>query len=162
GDEVELLQLGQALDQLAHLRAEQLVDLLARGGGVLDRVVQQRHRYRGLVEVHVSEDRGDLQRMREVRIAGGAALMAMLLHGVDIGLVEQRLVDVRLVALTALDKLVLTHHCTMTQAQKQSSADPKQPALEIDSHETPAAEGRESDAISSRRSFRGNQPLDAG
>jgi len=34
----------------------------------------------------------------------------MLLHGIDIGLVEQRLVDVRLVALDALDKLILTHH----------------------------------------------------
>jgi hypothetical protein len=34
----------------------------------------------------------------------------MLLHGIDVGLVEQRLVDVRLVALDALDKLILTHH----------------------------------------------------
>jgi len=34
----------------------------------------------------------------------------MLLHGVDIGLVEQSLVDVGLVALDALDKLILTHH----------------------------------------------------
>ena len=82
----------------------------ARGGGVLDRVVQQRDRDRRLVEMHVGQDRGDFERMREIGIAGGALLMAMLLHGIDIGLVEQRLVDVRLVALDALDKLVLTHH----------------------------------------------------
>ena len=50
GDEVELLQLGQPLDQLADLGAEQLVDLGAGGGGVLDRVVQQRDRDRGVVE----------------------------------------------------------------------------------------------------------------
>ncbi len=109
-DEVELLELGQALDQPAHLGAEQLVDLGAGGGGILDRVVQQRDRDRGLVEMHVGQDRGDLERMREVGVAGGALLVAMLLHGVDIGLVEQRLVDVGLVALHALDKLVLTHH----------------------------------------------------
>ena len=78
--------------------------------GVLDRVVQQRDRDRRLVEMHVGQDRGDFERMREIGIAGGALLLAMLLHGIDIGLVEQRLVDVRLVALDPLDKLVLTHH----------------------------------------------------
>jgi len=47
----------------------------------------------------------------------------MLLHGVDIGLVEQRLVDVRLVALHALDKLVLTHHGRLTtKGWNESSA----------------------------------------
>ena len=95
---------------MPNLRPEQLVDLLAGGGGVLDRVVQQRDRDGRLVEMHVGEDRRDFERMREIGIAGGAALVAMLLHGIDVGLVEQRLVDVRLVALDALDKLVLTHH----------------------------------------------------
>ena len=109
-DQVELLQLGQALDQLADIRAEQLVDLLAGRRGVLDRVVQQRDGDRRLVEMHVGEDRRDFERMREIGIAGSAPLVAMLLHGIDIGLVEQRLVDVGLVALNALDKLVLTHH----------------------------------------------------
>ena len=110
GDEVELLELGQALDQLADFRAEQLVDLGPRRRRVLDRVVQQGDGDRRLVEVHVGEDGGDFERMREIGIAGGALLVAMLLHGIDIGLVEQRLVDVGLVALDALDKLVLTHH----------------------------------------------------
>ena len=41
-DEVEPLQLGEALDQLADVLAEQLVDLGAGGLGVLDGVVQQR------------------------------------------------------------------------------------------------------------------------
>ena len=41
-DEVELLDLGQAVDERADLVAEQLVDLLARRLGVLDRVVQHR------------------------------------------------------------------------------------------------------------------------
>ena len=40
GDEVERSELGQPVDQLADLLAEHLVDLLARDGRVLDRVVQ--------------------------------------------------------------------------------------------------------------------------
>ena len=60
--------------------------------------------------MHVGEDGRDFERMREIRIARGASLMPMLLHGIDIGPVEQRLVDVGLVALHALDKLILTHH----------------------------------------------------
>ena len=48
--------------------------------------------------------------MRKIGVARRPALGAVLLHGVDIGLVEERLVDIGLVALNALDKLVLTHH----------------------------------------------------
>ena len=44
GDEVELFELGQAIDQAADLLAEDLVDFRARDGGVFDRVVQHRRR----------------------------------------------------------------------------------------------------------------------
>ena len=100
GDEVELLELGQAVDQRADLAAEQLVDLGARRRGVLDGVVQQRRDDGRVVELEVGQDRGDFERMREVGIAGGALLRAMRLHGVDVGAVEQVLVGVRIVALT--------------------------------------------------------------
>ena len=43
-DQVELLQLGQALDQLAEIGTEQFVDLGPRRRRVLDRVVQERNR----------------------------------------------------------------------------------------------------------------------
>ena len=109
-DEVELLELGQALDQGADVLAEQLVDLGAGGRRVLDRVVQQRRRDGGVVELEVGQDRRDFERMGEIRVAGGALLLAMRLHGVDIGAVEQRLVGVGIVAADALDQLVLPHH----------------------------------------------------
>ena len=109
-DEVQPLELGQPLDQLAEVGTEQFVDLLPRRAGVLDRVVQERDGDRGLVHVHVGQDRRHFERVREIRIAGCALLVAVLLHGVDIGLVEQGLVDFGLVALDALDKLVLAHH----------------------------------------------------
>ena len=79
-------------------------------GGVLDRVVQQRGRDGGVVELEVGQDRGDFERMREIGIARGALLLAMRLHGVDIGAVEQRLVGVGVVAAHPLDQLVLPHH----------------------------------------------------
>jgi hypothetical protein len=109
-NQVELLELGQAFDQLAHVGPEQLVDLLPGGGGVLDRIVQQRHGDRRFVHMHVGEDRRDLERVREIRVPRGALLVPMFLHRIDVGAVEQRLVHVGLVALHALDKLILPHH----------------------------------------------------
>jgi hypothetical protein len=72
--------------------------------------VQQRDGNRRLVEMHIGQDGGDFERMRKIWVARGAFLMPMLLHGIDVGPIEQRLVYVRLVALNALDKLILTHH----------------------------------------------------
>ena len=100
GDEVELLQLGQALDQRADVGAEQAVDLGAGGVGILDGVVQERRGDGRVVELEIGEDRGDLERVREVRIAGGAHLLAMGAHGIDIGAVEQVLVGAGLYCLT--------------------------------------------------------------
>ena len=117
-DEVELLQLGQSLDELSDVGAEQLIDFSPRRRRILDRVVQQRDGDRRLVEMHVGQDCGDFERMREIRIARSPPLMPMLLHGIDIGSVEQRLVHVRLVALNALDKLILTHHGLSSASQK--------------------------------------------
>ena len=93
-DEVEPLELGQPFDQVADVLAEQLVDLGARRLGVLDGVVQQRRRDRGIIELVIGEDRGDFERMGEIGIARGALLLAMGLHGIDIGAVEQALVGI--------------------------------------------------------------------
>ena len=106
GDEVELLDLGEAVDQRADLGAEQRVDLAPRGAGILDGVVQQRRGDGGVVEPHLGEDGGDFERMGEEGRAGRPLLVAMRLHGIDIGAVEQRLVGVGLVALHPLDQLI--------------------------------------------------------
>ena len=95
GDEIEPLQLGQAFDQNADFVAEQPVDLGAGGVGILDGVVQQRRGDGGVVELEIGEDRGDFERVREIGIAGGALLLAMRPHGVDVGAVEQILVGRR-------------------------------------------------------------------
>ncbi len=109
-DEVEALDLGQAVDQRADLGPEQLVDLGPRDGGVLDHVVQQRRDDGRVVELQVGEDGGDFERMGEIGFAGGALLVAVRLHGIDVGAIEQRLVRLGIVAENPLDELVLPHH----------------------------------------------------
>ena len=98
GDEVEAADLGEAVDQLADLGAEQLVDLRPGDGRVLDDVVQQRRDDGRVVELQVGEDGGDFERVGEIRIAGGALLVAVRLHRIDVGAVEQRLIRLGIVA----------------------------------------------------------------
>ena len=58
----------------------------------------------------LGQDRGDFKRMGEIGIAGGAFLVPVRPHRIDIGPVEQRLVRIRIVAENLLDKLILPHH----------------------------------------------------
>ena len=107
--EIELVELGQSLHQGTDLLAEQAVDLVARGVGVLDRVVQKRHRNGALIDVHLGQDLGHREGVGDVGLARSALLRPVLLHGVNIGPVEQVLVHVRLVGANALDQLELAH-----------------------------------------------------
>ncbi len=110
GGEIEFVELGEPVDQAADLGPEDLVDLLAGGGRVLDRVVQHRGDDRRIVELEIGQDRGDLERMGKERIARGALLRPMGLHRVNIGAIEQVLVGVRIVAADALNQFILPHH----------------------------------------------------
>ena len=110
GGEIELVELGQAVDEAADLGAEHAVDLVAGDRRVLDRVVQHGGDDGGVVELELGEDRGDFERMREIGVAGGALLLAVRLHREDIGAIEQILVRLRIVAPDALDQFVLPHH----------------------------------------------------
>ena len=97
GENFQLGELGDAVHQTGDLLAEILLDVLIGDQRVLDRVVQQRGHDGGHVELELGEDGGDFQRMGEIGIARGAELLAMRGHGIDIGLVEQRLVGVRVI-----------------------------------------------------------------
>ncbi len=110
GDEVEPLDLGEAVDEGADLGAEKLIDLGARRVRILDDVVQQRGDDGRVVELELGQDRGDFERMREVGSTGGALLRAMSLHGIDVGAVEKRFVGGRIVLLNPFDEFVLAHH----------------------------------------------------
>ena len=104
------LQLGQALHQRADLGPEDVVDLGAGRLGILDGVVQQRRDDGGVVELEIGEDRGDLERMRKIGVAGGAGLRAVRLHGIDIGAVQQVFVGIGIIGPDAFDQIVLPHH----------------------------------------------------
>ena len=110
GDEVEALDLGQAIDQAADLGAEHLVDFGPRRVGILDHVVQQRRRDGRVVELQVGQDGGDFERMGEIGRAGGALLVAVRLHRIDVRAVEQRLVRLWIVFQNPFDEFVLPHH----------------------------------------------------
>ena len=105
--QVEPLQLGEAFHQVPDVGAEQMVDLGAGGLGILDRVMQQRRRDGGVVELVLGKDRGDFERMGDIGVAGQPPLFAMRLHGIHIGAVEKVLVRMGIVLADAFDQVVL-------------------------------------------------------
>ena len=117
GDEVEPLELGEPFHQRTDVLPEHLVDLGPGGGGILDGVVQERSSDGGVVQLQIGQDRRDFQRMREVGIAGRTLLLAVRLHGIDVGAVKQRLAGRGIVALHALDQIVLPHHWRLRRAR---------------------------------------------
>ena len=110
---LDLAELGHPVDQPRDIGAEQFLDLLVGGDGVLDRVVEDRGDDRLVVELQIGEDAGDFDRMAEIRVARGAHLGAVGLHREDIGAVEQGLVGIGIVGPNLLDQLILPQHAPM-------------------------------------------------
>ena len=108
--QIELLQLGEALDQSADFVAKDLVDLGAGRLGILNGVVEQSRDDRGVVELQVGQDRSDFERMREIRVAGRPGLLAVGAHRVHVGAVEEILVGLWVVGADPLNQVVLPHH----------------------------------------------------
>jgi hypothetical protein len=79
------------LDEVGDPVAEALADVLGRGVGVLDEVVQQAGGDDLVVEAPVAQEHGDLQRVQdERREVGVAALPAVQVLRVRVGLARQR------------------------------------------------------------------------
>ncbi len=110
GDEVELAELGQSVDQAADLLAERLVHVPPRGLGVLDRVVQHRRDDRRVVDLEIGQNGRDFERMRKIRIAGRALLCPVRLHRKDVGAVQELFIGVRIVAADPFHQFILPHH----------------------------------------------------
>ncbi len=75
---LDLVDIGDALDDVGHLLAEAGLNLLVGGGRVLDRVVQQARGDGGRVHLHLRQHLGYLERMNDVGLAGGPHLALMM------------------------------------------------------------------------------------
>ncbi|MCO4699404.1 hypothetical protein LRR80_05499 [Streptomyces sp. RO-S4] len=103
GPVVDLLQLGDAVDEVADLLAELLAHLLERDVGVLDGVVQQRGGQRRGLGAEFGQDEGDGERVGDVRLAALAHLSAVRGLGQHIGAAQRFEVGVGVVGSVRLD-----------------------------------------------------------
>ena len=103
-------QLGHPFDQRQHLGAEQLVDLLGLGEGVLDGVMEQPGDDGSLVELQLREQAGDLQRVDQVGLPRLPDLPLMDLGAVDVGLLDQVQIRFRPVGVDPLEDVVEADH----------------------------------------------------
>ena len=93
--EDHLVELGDAVDQMADLDAEVGGQRLQRVAGVLDGVVQQRGDQRGGVHAEFGEDVRDRQRMGDVGVTGAAELVGVAQLGDLVGALQDRQVGLR-------------------------------------------------------------------
>src|SRR5262249_21937132 len=76
-------------------------------------------------------------RMGEEWRAGSPLLVAVRLHGIDIGAVEQRLVGVGLIALNPLDQLVLPGHGAASRLRRRPRAGARSAFTQTGSRSSP-------------------------
>lgn len=99
--ELDLVQLGDAVDEQGDHVAEVTAQVLQAVLGVLDGVVQQARHQRGRVHAQLGEDGGDRERVRDVRVAALALLAAVPAFGNLVGaldLAEGGVLDLRVIA----------------------------------------------------------------
>ena len=84
-EQIEAADFGGAFDEAGDIGAELVGDGGERNFGVFDDVVKQRGAERGDVELHVREEVGDFDGMREERFAGKARLRFVLFGGEIVG-----------------------------------------------------------------------------
>ena len=87
--ELQLPELGDAVDERHYVLAEALFQLFAGEASVFEHVVEQRRDYRLAVHLHAREYRGYADGVDYVRLAGVAALAAVCLGGEDEGLADR-------------------------------------------------------------------------
>ena len=85
GRELDLADLGHTIDDVSDFRSKKLFDTVERNQRVLDNIVQKSDADRDGVHLHLGQQIRDLQRMRQVRLAGRAHLSLMFFRGKYVG-----------------------------------------------------------------------------
>ena len=88
--ELDLVDLGDALDDVSHLVAEVGLDLLAGGRRVFDGVMQETGGDGRRVHLHFGQNFSHFKRMDDVRLARGAHLALVVLHAEFPRLADER------------------------------------------------------------------------
>ena len=102
--------LGDALDDVGDFGAEQLLDALDGGQGVLDDVVEEAGGDGDGVELHVGQEVGDRERVDQVGLARVADLSPVLEGREDVGPPEQLDVGVRAVGPDFFEQILEANH----------------------------------------------------
>jgi hypothetical protein len=79
--EVDLAELGDAIDATGDLFTEEFLEFFERGGGVLDDIMEESGDEAREVHLHASEDARNGERMEHVGLAGVALLMGVKANG---------------------------------------------------------------------------------
>ena len=103
-------ELGDPLDDVGDVRAEQLLDPLDRGLGVLDDVVQQPGRDGHDVQLHVGQLVGHLERVDQVGLPRVADLSLVLEGREDVGPPEQLDVGLGIAGPDLFDEILEPDH----------------------------------------------------
>ena len=86
--ELDFVDFCDAFDDVRDLLAEFRDDVFGGDGGIFDGVVEEAGGDGGGVELHLREDDGDLERMQDVGLAGGAELSVVVLKAELPGLAD--------------------------------------------------------------------------
>ena len=102
--------LGHTFDDMRDFGAEQLMDALDRGEGVLDDVVKQTGRHGDDVQLHVGQEVCNCQRMDEIGLPRVAHLSPVLEGREDVGPPEQLDIGVRAVCPDLFHEILEANH----------------------------------------------------
>ncbi len=127
GAVLDLVQLGDAVDEGRDVLAELAAQLVQGVGGVLDGVVQQRGADRLGVHAEFGEDRGHREGMGDVRVARLALLVLVPVRGDLVGAFHRPHVRLRVVRADGLDQRFEDRVHTgppLCSEPRQAAADP--------------------------------------
>ena len=108
--ELDLADLGDAVDDVGDFGPEEFFDLFERCQRVFDDVVEQADADGDGIHLHFGQDVGDFERMSQIGFTGGAHLSLVFFGGEDVGAANQVEVVAGMVLLDLFENLLEANH----------------------------------------------------